>query len=120
MKTIDNDTKGHQIFINKGIDSVGNPIHTKYDIYQSQVEKPHPKFFMDNIDQIFFFQQLHHTNFTNTPTTTDSNILYNFTKEKQDKPFNFYISKNLHNPYPCHICIGYLPYIGNPAIKLAI
>ena len=67
LKILDIETRGHQIFLDQGIYSIGNIIHNKYDIYQFLVEKPHSKFFMADIYQIFIFQKWHHTTLSRAP-----------------------------------------------------
>ena len=70
LEILDIETKGHNLLLVQLIYSLSKLIHTKYNIYQSRVEKTHSKLFMVCIDQIFIFQKWHHTTFIRIPTTT--------------------------------------------------
>ena len=75
LTIIDIETNINKLLIFQGIDSVIKMIHTKYNIYRSLLEKSNSKFFMVEIDQIFIFQQWHHTDFIRIPNTI-SHIFY--------------------------------------------
>ena len=111
LTIIDIETNINKLLIFQGIDSVIKMINTKYNIYRSLLEKSNSKFFMVEIDQIFIFQQWHHTDFIRIPNTI-SHIFYTSSLKRNEidyvmnkLPRNSRMklhtrsTKNLHHPW---------------------
>ena len=116
LTILETETKGQQLLLAQGIDSISKLIHTKHKIYRSLVYRPHCKFFLVDIDQILLFKKWHCTTFTRTQTTTEVDILYKLTEEEWDRFCNAYISEKLHNQSQFQTHTVSSPYMEDPTV----
>ena len=57
QKIINIGTQIHKLLLSQGIEYIRKWNHTKYNTYQSMVEKPYSKLFREDMDQIVIVQK---------------------------------------------------------------